>query len=509
MKALFVLLVSGLLIGTATVCPAEMEFAIDTIDMPYEDCSAPKIASSDQGLTMVSFTAEGVVAMSFIVAQMMPTHPEPGQPWPPPVTVAQGSNAEICWSRSGFTMAIANGTVIQLLHADHDGDWGKAESYLMDAGGEVLSMDLWGVPTDAAGPAVYLTWSASSEPWVEAGEVFFASRSAFGWSEPIQLTENTGYWPHPYPQTTWSLGPAGPLPTVFYLNEGPDGPQLVYRRYDVDLGWVEPVEVSGFPSGGTCFGGPFEVVTAYNLDREILGLGPQPTCPCGTIHHQYSSNGEWHSCDNLTVDYGYYDWPMSPCFDVESDGTVHALWYQLDSAPDLSPHRGYIEYRVGKHGVWEDPGDFLDNLPSGPIQSRLALEVSPNDMPVLAWSRRDTIEGEPQPEQVWVARQRDPSDVADDLVPSAAINLKAWPNPFNPMVQLAFRLESADQVQLEIFDSRGRRVTSLADGVLEEGSHSRTWQGRDGFGKRVPSGVYFAKLAVGDQVTTRKLVLAK
>jgi hypothetical protein len=515
MKTIALILCAAILVIAAGMSHADPAFVFSTIDLPEHDCLSPQVASSDDGLTMVSFTADGVVTMSFIVTQLMTTQPEvtslpdKNDFEHDPVTVTAGSSAQLCWSRDGFTLAVASSPFILLYQSDLEGNWDTANVHMMDAGGEILSLDLWGVPTDAAGPAVYLTWNSSGNPGTQSGRVYFASRSVFGWSEPEILMDSSDSWPLPFPQVSWHLGPAGPLPTVYFLRLGTEDTELVYRSRQLDLSWSDPLPVPAGPSGGTCFGGPFDVATTYQLEKNILGLGQQPTCPCGSIYHQFGEGLDWSSCDHLTVDYGYFNWPMSPCLDVESDGTVHALWYQLESAEDLTPQRGYLEYRVGKQGQWEDAGGFLDALPSGPLQSQLALEISPNDVPVLAGTRRDTIAGVPYPAQVWVARLLPSSSAPDPDVPPVLTALHTWPNPFNPVVNLEFSLAGAAEVQLDIFDSRGRLMTRLVDTHLTTGSHTRQWHGRDSAGHPAPSGLYFARLTVADQVTTQKVVLTK
>ncbi len=503
-----ILLTAGLIPGLAVAQDSiQNSFVVQSLPtLTDEDCSHPSVASSDNGWTMVAYTARGVVTQSFIVTQLIPTHPSITA-LPDPVTVGPGSGAKLCWSRDGYTLAIPVGTMIQVFQSDQYGNWDTSDYVFLDAGGEVTSIDLWGVPTDAAGPAVFMTWASSTEPWDMGGSVYFSARSGFGWSTPNHIGEAVST--HPFPQVTWSLGPAGPTPTVFYQTMGTEGPSMLFTNRDVETGWTVATPAAPDGSSTTCFGGPFAVVTSYSLERDILGLGPQPTCPCGTIYHQYSTGASWSDCDDLTVDYGAYDWPMSLCLDVETDGTVHALWYQLDSSPDLQPHRGYLEYRTGKQGDWIDAGDFLDNQPSGPVQPELALDISPNNAPVLAWSRRDTIDGEPQFQKIWTALHRYPSPVPDEVLPSPSTQLRAWPNPFNPRVQLSFELKSDQAVLLEVFDSRGRLVNRLLDTVLPAGVHDKHWNGQDQAGKTMPSGVYFARLRTDYNLEVRKLMLTR
>jgi flagellar hook assembly protein FlgD len=47
------------------------------------------------------------------------------------------------------------------------------------------------------------------------------------------------------------------------------------------------------------------------------------------------------------------------------------------------------------------------------------------------------------------------------------------------------------------------------DALQGPGYHTVTWDGKDGSGKRVPSGVYFYRLSVGEFTATRRMLLMK
>ena len=62
---------------------------------------------------------------------------------------------------------------------------------------------------------------------------------------------------------------------------------------------------------------------------------------------------------------------------------------------------------------------------------------------------------------------------------------------------------------LSVHDALGRTVATLIDGTRGPGSHVAYW---DGTGSRVgplPSGVYFVRLKVGNDIRVQKTVLAR
>jgi hypothetical protein len=83
------------------------------------------------------------------------------------------------------------------------------------------------------------------------------------------------------------------------------------------------------------------------------------------------------------------------------------------------------------------------------------------------------------------------------------------PNPFNPATAIRFAVPRTAEVELAIYDVAGRRVATLVDGVLAADHHEVTWQGRDDRGQSVASGVYFCRLADGEALLTRKMLLVK
>jgi hypothetical protein len=77
------------------------------------------------------------------------------------------------------------------------------------------------------------------------------------------------------------------------------------------------------------------------------------------------------------------------------------------------------------------------------------------------------------------------------------------PNPAGDLVAVPFCLPEAGAASLEVFDLQGRRVATLADGVLSPGVHVRLWGA-----KGAAAGIYFVRMKVGIwQAVRRFLVL--
>ncbi len=83
-----------------------------------------------------------------------------------------------------------------------------------------------------------------------------------------------------------------------------------------------------------------------------------------------------------------------------------------------------------------------------------------------------------------------------------------FPNPLSNETSIVFSLPKASEVDLSVYDLSGRKVRTLLSGPQDPGVFAVEWNGTDGLGMRVPSGVYFYKLRVGETEHTKKMMVA-
>ena len=88
-----------------------------------------------------------------------------------------------------------------------------------------------------------------------------------------------------------------------------------------------------------------------------------------------------------------------------------------------------------------------------------------------------------------------------------------YPNPFNPVTNIAFSLSEPGYVTLEVYNVKGEKVRTLVNKVLAADNHVITWDGKDKAGKQVSSGLYFYKMISegnsGEYTSTKKMILLK
>ncbi len=84
-----------------------------------------------------------------------------------------------------------------------------------------------------------------------------------------------------------------------------------------------------------------------------------------------------------------------------------------------------------------------------------------------------------------------------------------FPNPFNPSTTFGFTLPKAAMVEVTVLNVVGQRVALLLSRTLPKGYHALQWDGRDGAGSRVPSGVYIYRVSTEESSVARKMILLK
>jgi len=99
--------------------------------------------------------------------------------------------------------------------------------------------------------------------------------------------------------------------------------------------------------------------------------------------------------------------------------------------------------------------------------------------------------------------------IAGDVIVAATKLHGNYPNPFNPVTNIAYSIKTAGKVTIEVYNIRGQLVKTLVNEVKETGAYTALWNGKDNSNKSVSSGVYFYKMKTQDYNSTRKMILMK
>lgn len=104
------------------------------------------------------------------------------------------------------------------------------------------------------------------------------------------------------------------------------------------------------------------------------------------------------------------------------------------------------------------------------------------------------------------------SDGGETILPEGIELSQNYPNPFNAGTDIRYQV--ADDrypihTTLKIYNVLGQEVRTLVDGLQGAGYYTVSWDGRDGKGNTVPTGVYIYRLQVENVVATKKMLCLK
>ncbi|MBU8923120.1 MAG: T9SS type A sorting domain-containing protein [Bacteroidales bacterium] len=95
------------------------------------------------------------------------------------------------------------------------------------------------------------------------------------------------------------------------------------------------------------------------------------------------------------------------------------------------------------------------------------------------------------------------------VIPTASYLSQNYPNPFNPSTTIKFGLSGSSHVSLKIYDASGRQIRMVIDEDRDPGHYTEVWDGQDGSGRAVASGVYFYRLSTKTFTQNRKMILLR
>ncbi|MBI5021905.1 MAG: T9SS type A sorting domain-containing protein [Ignavibacteriales bacterium] len=98
----------------------------------------------------------------------------------------------------------------------------------------------------------------------------------------------------------------------------------------------------------------------------------------------------------------------------------------------------------------------------------------------------------------------------DKVLPKEFELVQNFPNPFNSSTSLSVKLPRDANVKLNIYNSLGQLVKTIAEGAYTAGIHTFVWDGTDASGSITSSGVYFYRLLEGATILqTKKMIMIK
>jgi hypothetical protein len=209
--------------------------------------------------------------------------------------------------------------------------------------------------------------------------------------------------------------------------------------------------------------------------------------------------------------------PFVICNPVECDTNLVRIWQAIDPA---------LQSLYGLDPVYDDivlivsyDADYPPNLQNTVAASNLPDDVDPPAGAVtgLEWYQRGVGMIATANVLAETGGLEDFYDLTDwyvgimdqGLPPANVVLHPARPNPFNARTVIAFDLQQAGSVRLDVVDVLGRSVRTILSADLAAGSHTVDWNGRARNGERAASGTYFARLRSAGRTWVRPVSLVQ
>jgi hypothetical protein len=99
------------------------------------------------------------------------------------------------------------------------------------------------------------------------------------------------------------------------------------------------------------------------------------------------------------------------------------------------------------------------------------------------------------------------TSVPGSAVPTTYAFRRKGPNPVRGATTMCFELPVSGQTRLELFDVRGRTLTTLVNEERQVGTYEVNWNCTDARGTKVGPGIYFVRFESGSFRTTSKIIV--
>jgi len=108
--------------------------------------------------------------------------------------------------------------------------------------------------------------------------------------------------------------------------------------------------------------------------------------------------------------------------------------------------------------------------------------------------------------EILLANNPNPGLTADKIESNTEFSLSNFPNPFNPVTSIYYKIPESGDVRLSVFDGAGREVSVLVNEYKNDGKYIVDFNGSS-----LSSGIYFCRLSSsnGKYVKINKIILLK
>ncbi len=97
----------------------------------------------------------------------------------------------------------------------------------------------------------------------------------------------------------------------------------------------------------------------------------------------------------------------------------------------------------------------------------------------------------------------------NDFTSEGFVLYQNYPNPFNPSTKIRWQSQVGSWQTLKVYDILGNEVATLVDEYNAAGSFEVEFKSNSGEVRILPSGAYFYRLKIGNNIVTKKMILLR
>jgi hypothetical protein len=220
----------------------------------------------------------------------------------------------------------------------------------------------------------------------------------------------------------------------------------------------------------------------------------------------------WTTPIKINDDADTTNWQWFGTMSVSPNGRIDAVWLDSRDNPGTVLSSLYYSNSIDGGLTWSANlrlSDAFDPHLGWPIQQKMGdyyHMVSDNNGFNLAWA--GTFNGE---EDVYYGRYNLNPTATRDIAAGMPNQLyQNYPNPFDGQTTIRYSIVETGRVQITVFNQLGASVAVLANELKQAGDYAIQWDGKDGSGHPLPSGVYNCEMTFdGKDPVYLKMIILK
>jgi hypothetical protein len=255
-------------------------------------------------------------------------------------------------------------------------------------------------------------------------------------------------------------------------------------------------------------------------------IGSQEACTSTNCYWNTQTSGQASSAgglgrttNDMTYPYAantYVGWDFDTVWGADSTGTMNSGYPYLQTCfylntvdnPTYTPESGFYTEPISVviQSATQDAEIFYTLDGSDPTEQSIQYIQPLNVISTVSVKARAFKSGMLPSEIVSAVYIMDVGTEDETEIHPVTELFPVSPNPFSLETSIQFKLTENSNVELGIYDLRGRLIRSVEDGYFSKGLHKIQWDGKDSNESHVPNGIYFIKAVMANNSHTIKII---